>query len=91
LISGSQLATFLEKYLFTSARVLAQHFLTRRSTIKEIIQRELGLKKILAALGAPFSVPRQNVAFVEPSTGMLRTLHESEENYFKGITTGDKS
>jgi hypothetical protein len=41
---GPQLAAFLQKYPFASARVLAQHFLTSVPTIMEIRQRELGLK-----------------------------------------------
>jgi hypothetical protein len=53
----SQLAAFLQKYHFASARVLAQHFLTNMPMIKEILQRVLGLK-ILAALDAPLSVSR---------------------------------
>jgi hypothetical protein len=37
-----------------------------------------------------FLSPAQKVARVEASTEMLRILHESEENHFEGIATGDE-
>jgi hypothetical protein len=40
-----QLVAFLQKQHFASARVLGQHFLTSVPMIREILQRELGLKK----------------------------------------------
>jgi hypothetical protein len=43
---GTQLAAFLQKYSFANARVLAQHIMTSVPTIKEILQKELGLKKL---------------------------------------------
>jgi hypothetical protein len=43
---GTQLAAFLQKYSFANAKVLAQHILTSVPTIKEILQKELGLKKL---------------------------------------------
>jgi hypothetical protein len=49
------------------------------------------MRKILAALGAPFSVPAQKVARVEASTEMLRILGKPEENHFEGIATGEES
>jgi hypothetical protein len=45
LILGPPLEAFLQKYPFTSARVIAQHFLTTVPTIKDILQRELGMRK----------------------------------------------
>jgi transposase len=41
---GGQLKAFLQKCPFASARVLAQHFLTTVPTVKEVLQRKLGLK-----------------------------------------------
>jgi transposase len=43
LTSGSQLEAFMHKYTFASTRVIAQHFLTV-PTIKDIFQRELGMR-----------------------------------------------
>jgi hypothetical protein len=50
---GPPLAAFHQKYPCTSARVLAQHFLTNVPTIKEIPQRELVLKN---SCGARFPI-----------------------------------
>jgi hypothetical protein len=86
---GSQHAAFLQKYLFGSARVFVQRFLTGVPTIKEILQRELGLKKSSQHC-VPIFVPRQKVVRVEASTEMLRILQESEENHFEGMATGDE-
>jgi hypothetical protein len=38
-----------------------------------------------------FLSPAQSIARGEASTEMLQILHESEENYFQGIATGDES
>jgi hypothetical protein len=46
LILGPQLEAFMQKYPFASARVIAQHFLTAVPTIKDILQRELGTRKL---------------------------------------------
>jgi hypothetical protein len=35
----------MQKYPFASARVIAQHFLITVPTIKEILQKELGMRK----------------------------------------------
>jgi hypothetical protein len=43
----SQLEVFMQKYPFTSTRVIAQHFLTTVSTNQDIIQRELEMRKFL--------------------------------------------
>jgi hypothetical protein len=56
LILGPKFAALLQKYPFASARVLAQHFLTRVPTIKEILQGELGLKNSPGA-GCPNFCP----------------------------------
>jgi hypothetical protein len=42
---GLQLKAFMHKYPFASARVIAQHFLTMVPMIKDILQRELGMRK----------------------------------------------
>jgi hypothetical protein len=53
---GSQLTAFLQNYPFASAWVLAHHFMTSMSTMKEILQRELGLKNFRGA-GWPIFCP----------------------------------
>jgi hypothetical protein len=42
---GLQLEAFMQKYPFASARLIAQHFLTTVPTIKDILQRELGMRQ----------------------------------------------
>jgi hypothetical protein len=66
------------------------HCLTSVLTIKEIVQRELGLEKFSRRWVPYFLSPTQKVACIEASTEILRILHESEENHFEGITTGDE-
>jgi hypothetical protein len=69
-----QREAFLQKYPFASARALAQHFLTSQPTIQAILQRKLGLKKILAALGAPFSPSAAFRFFLPFSASLPRSL-----------------
>lgn len=88
---GTQLEAFLQKYPFASARVIAKHFLTNAHTVKEILQRELGMRKY-SRRWVPHSLsPDQKVARVEASIAMLRILQESERNDFDGVATGDES
>jgi transposase len=42
---GPQLEAFMQNYPCVSPRVIARHFLTAVLTIKDIIQRELGMRK----------------------------------------------
>jgi transposase len=42
---GPQLEAFVQKYPFARARIIAQHFLTTVPTIKDILQRELGMRE----------------------------------------------
>jgi hypothetical protein len=42
---GPQVEAFLQKDPFASARIIAKHFLTTASTVKEILLRELGMRK----------------------------------------------
>jgi hypothetical protein len=71
---GPQLEAFLEKYPFVGAQTITKHSLTTVPTVKEILQRELEMRKFSGpwvphSLRAP---PR--VARVEASTEMLRIL-----------------
>jgi transposase len=44
-ILGPVLQKFLDRYPFSSIIVISRHFRTSPSTVKEILRRELGLKK----------------------------------------------
>jgi hypothetical protein len=59
--------------------------------MKEILQRELGLKKFSWRWVSHCLSPAQQVAPVEASTEMLRIIHESEMNHFDGTATSDET
>jgi hypothetical protein len=81
----------MQKYPFASARVTAQHPLTAVPTIKDILQRELGMRKFSRRWVPHFPSPGQKVARVEASKTILRVLQDAESNDFEGIATGDES
>jgi hypothetical protein len=80
----------MQKYLFASARVIAQHFLTTVPTIKYILQRELGMRKFSRRWMPHFLSPAQNVARAEASKTILRVLQDAESNGLEGIAPGDE-
>jgi hypothetical protein len=88
---GSQFEAFLLKSPFTSARVIAKHFCTTAPTIKDILHRELGMRKFSRSWVPHFLSEAQKAARVKASKEMLRILQDSEENKFDGIVTGDES
>jgi hypothetical protein len=51
----------MQKYPFASARVIAQHFLTTVPTIKDMLQRELGIRQLSRHWGPHFSVPHKKL------------------------------
>jgi hypothetical protein len=86
-----QLEAFMQKYPFASTRVIAQHFFTTVPTIKDILQRELGMRKFSRRWVHHFLSPAQKVARVEASKTILRVQQEAESNDFEGIAPGDDS
>jgi hypothetical protein len=81
----------MQKYPFASAKIIAQHFLTPVPTIKDILQRELGMGKFSRRWVPHFLSPAQKVARVEASKTILRVLQDAESNDFEGIAMGDES
>jgi hypothetical protein len=71
---GPQLEAFLQKDPFASTRVIAQHFLTTVPTIKDILQRDLGMRKCSRRWVLHFLSSAQEVAPVEASKTILRAL-----------------
>jgi hypothetical protein len=61
----------MQKYPFATARVIAQHFLTTIPTIKDILQRELEMRKFSRRWMPHFLSPAQNVACIEASKTIL--------------------
>jgi transposase len=88
---GPQLEAFMQKYLFASARAIAQHLLTTVPTIKDILQRELGIRKFSRRWVPHFLSPAQQVARAEASKIILRVLQDTESNDFEGVATSDES
>jgi hypothetical protein len=85
-----QVEAFLQRYLFASVRTIAKHFLIIASTVKGILQRELGMRQF-SRRWIPHSLSdAQKVARVEGAKEMLKIVQESETNDFDGISTGEK-
>jgi hypothetical protein len=87
---GPQFEVFLQKYPFPSANAIAKYFLVTIPTVREILQKELGMKKF-SRRWVPHSlssVPK--VATVEASKEILKILQESETNYFDEIATDNE-
>jgi transposase len=59
---GPQREAFMQKDSFASARVIAQHFLTTVPAIKDILQRELGMRKFSRRWVPHFFSPAQKMA-----------------------------
>jgi hypothetical protein len=79
----------MQKYPFASARAIAQHFLTTVPTIKNILQRELGMRQFSRRCVPHFLSPAQKVGRDEASKTILRVLQDAESNGFKRIAVGD--
>jgi hypothetical protein len=88
---GSQLEAFMQKYPFASVRLIAQHFVTTVPTIKDVLQRDLRMRKFSRRWVSHFFSPAQKVAYVEEPKTILRVLQDAESNDFERIATGDES
>jgi hypothetical protein len=60
-----QLEAFMQKYQFANARIIAQHFLRTVPTIKDVLQRELGMRTFSRRWVPHFLSPAQNVALAK--------------------------
>jgi hypothetical protein len=68
---GPQVEAFFQKHPFASTRRITKDFLTTASTVKEILQKELGMRKF-SRRWAPHSLSdAQKVAHVEAAKGKL--------------------
>jgi hypothetical protein len=76
---------------FRSASMIANYFLTTASTVKEILQRELGMQKFSLRWDPHSLSDAQKVARVGAVKEMFRIMQELETNDFNGIATGDES
>jgi hypothetical protein len=62
---GPQSEAFIQKHPVASVRAITQHFLTGVLTIKDILQRELGMRKFSRHWVPHFLSPTQKVARVK--------------------------
>jgi hypothetical protein len=89
-ILGPVLKKVLDKYPFASAKVLSRHFEISSPSVKEILHRELGLKKY-SRRWAPYGLSEgQKKCRVDQSEMRLDMLQLYAEHNFERITTGDE-
>jgi hypothetical protein len=69
---GPQVEAFLQNYPCASACIFAKHFLTTSLTVKEILQKELGMRKFSRRWVHYSSSDAQKVARVETAKEVLR-------------------
>jgi hypothetical protein len=87
---GPLFESFLPKYPFASAGVIAKHFLPNADPVNEILQRELGMSKFSRRWVSHSLSLAHRVARVDAFIEMLRILQESEANDFDEIGMGDE-
>jgi predicted GIY-YIG superfamily endonuclease len=88
---GSVLQKFLDRYPFSSARVISRHIRSSPSTLKEILRRELGLKKFSRRWVSHLLSDDQKKLQVDASRKLLSLLGMYAEHNIEGIATGDES
>jgi transposase len=90
-VLGKALSDFLEEFPFASASIIAQNFGQSKSTIKQILKRELGLRRfsrewVLHSLSESQKADRKTVAI-----DMLSLLRQQMPLSFSWIVTGDQA
>jgi transposase len=90
-ILGLVLQKFLDRYPFSSTRVISRHFRISPSTVKEIVRRELGLKKFIRRWVPHLLSDDQKKFRVDASRKLLSLLGMYAEHNFEGIAPGDES
>jgi transposase len=89
-ILGPVRAKFLDRYPFPSARIISRHFRISLSTVKEILRRELGLKKFSRIWVSHFLFDGKKKLQVDASREFLSMLGMYAEHNCEGIATGDE-
>jgi histone-lysine N-methyltransferase SETMAR len=89
-VLAKALSDFLEEFLFASAAIIAEQFSQSKSTIKEILQRELGLQRfsrrwVPHSLSATLKADRKTML-----VDLLSVLRRQPEFSFSRIVTGDE-
>jgi hypothetical protein len=90
-VLGEPLAEFLEQFPFASAGSIAEHFGLSKPTIREIIERELGLRRF-SRRWVPHSLSdSQKADRMTMAISMLGVLNRQAAFSFSRIVTGDES
>jgi hypothetical protein len=85
---GPHFEAFLQKEPFIGACIITQHLLTVCSPVKEILTRQLGIRKFSRHSGSDLVGRAYKVSRVEASIERFKIRQESEVNDFEGIATG---
>jgi hypothetical protein len=88
---GTLLETFLKQYLFTSSRIMARHFCLSPTTIKEILNRELGFRKNSWRRMSHRLSDSQEMECVEGTQSLLEVFRTNQQDSFQDIPAGNKS
>jgi hypothetical protein len=89
--SGPGSSALSEEVPFASSRVMAGHFSVDRATIKNIRDRERGLRKFTRKCLSHIVPVEQKLRRVTESQSLLSILSNLAEKNFQGISTGDES
>jgi hypothetical protein len=90
-ILGAVQQKFLDPHPFSSPRVTSRHFRISPPTVKEILRRDLGLKKFNRRWIPHLLSNEQKTLRVDASRKLLSLLGMYAEYYFEGTVTRDGS
>jgi hypothetical protein len=90
-ILGPPLEHFLEKLPFATALMIAMHFNVSHSTVKDILSRELGLRKLSRRWISDHLSDPQTKFRVDTLVELLVIMDRYSELQFEGIATSDES
>jgi hypothetical protein len=88
---GSPLAAFLLEFPFASAGQMAKHFRASHYTIKEMLGRQVGLRKFSRRWVRYRLSDDQKAVLLRDSKALLAILRRLQDNSFEGISTEDES
>jgi hypothetical protein len=88
---GSSLAAFLLEFAFASACQMSKHLHTSHTTIKDILRRQLGLRRF-SRRWVPHQLSEdQKTALVRDSIARLAIVRPLQDNSFERLSPGDES
>lgn len=85
------ISNYLQKFPYSSAKKIAQYFDISHHTVKEILQRDLQMRKY-SRKWVPYELSDENKKCrVECANGILEELRNDAQNNYEHICTGDES